>query len=147
MNKSLWLLPLLLPLAGQVAAQSAGECPQLPASTGLTWEHRGDANSNFCRALRADGTEAFGLNISPKAPFKLVSGNRAERSTIDGREVTWYRSELATNPKVQARETLVPLPDGRVAHIWLQAMSQDDLGKVYELTQGMSFQSTRLSSN
>jgi hypothetical protein len=147
MNKTLWLLPLLLPLAGGVQAQKAGECPHLPADTGLTWEHRGDVNSNFCRALRADGTEAFGLNISPKAPFKLANGNRAERSTIDGQEVTWYRSELAVKPEVEARETLVPLPDGRVAHIWVQAMSQEDLGELYELTQGMRFQSTRLSSN
>jgi len=147
MKKSHWLLPVLLPLAGGVQAQSAGECPQLPADTGLTWEHRAGANSDFCRALRADGTEAFGLNIAPQAPFKPKGGNRAERSTIDGREISWYRSELAGKPNVQARETLVSLPDGRVAHIWLQAASQDELIKIYELTQGMQFQSARLSSN
>src|SRR5688500_5811602 len=100
MNKSLWLLPLLLPLAGQVAAQSAGECPQLPASTGLTWEHRALANADFCRALRSDGSEAFGLNIAKQAPFKLKGSNRAERTAIDGREVTWYRSELAGKPNI-----------------------------------------------
>src|SRR5262245_41319999 len=79
MNKPLWLLPLLLPVAGAAVAQDAGDCPYLAADSGLTWEHRGGTDYDFCRALRADGTEAFGMNISRQAPFKPKGGNKAER--------------------------------------------------------------------
>jgi len=146
MNKPVWLLPLLLPLAGTAAAQDAGACPYLAADTGLTWEHRESGDSDLCRALRADGSEAFGLTIAKDAPFEPKGGNRAERINIDGREVTWYRTEIA-GTQIQARETLVELPDGRVAYIWVQAKSPDQLNQVLQQTQSMKFGATRLSSN
>lgn len=146
MNRPVWLLPLLLPFAGTVAAQDAGECPYLAAETGLNWEHRGAGDSDFCRALREDGSEAFGLTIAKSAPFKPKGGNRAERVNIDGREVTWYRTEIAGST-IQARETLVELPDGRIAYIWVQAASQEQLNQALQQTQSMKFGATRLSSN
>ena len=106
MNKPMWLLPLLLPLAGTAAAQDAGACPYLAAETGLTWEHRGGPGSDFCRAIRQDGSEAFGMTIAKDAPFKPKGGNRAENVTIDGRQVTWYRTEIS-GTQIQARETRV----------------------------------------
>jgi hypothetical protein len=146
MKKPLWLLPLLLPLAGTAAAQDAGACPYLAAETGLTWEHRGSAGSDFCRALREDGSEAFGMTIAKEAPFKPKGANRAENVTIDGQQVTWYRTEIA-GTQIQARETRVELPDGRVAYMWLQANSPEQLGQVLQQTQSMKFGSARLSSN
>ena len=146
MNKPVWLLPLLLPFAGTAVAQDAGACPYLSADTGLTWEHRGGADSDFCRALRQDGSEAFGMTIAKDAPFKPKGGNRAERVSIDGREVTWYRTEIA-GTQIQARETLVQLPDGRVAYIWVQATSPEQLSQVLQQTQSMKFGAARLSSN
>ena len=147
MNKPVWLLPLLLlPLAGTAAAQDVGACPYLSAETGLTWEHRGSPDSDFCRALRADGTEAFGMTIAKDAPFKPKGANKAERVSIDGREVTWYRTEIA-GTRIQARETVVKLPDGRVAYMWMQAGSPEQLGQVLQQTQSLKFGATRLTSN
>lgn len=146
MNKPLWLLGLLLPLAGTAAAQSAGACPYLDASTGLTWEHRAGPNFDFCRALKADGSEVFGVYISREAPFKPRNANRAEQVTIDGREVKWYRAEIA-GTKLEARETLVEMPDGRVAHISVQAKSTEQLNEALQQTQALKFSGTRLSSN
>lgn len=146
MNKPVWLLSLLLPLAGTAAAQDTGACPYLAADTGLTWEHRGTGDSDFCRALREDGSEAFGLTIAKDAPFKPKGGNRAERVNIDGREVTWYRTEIA-GTQIQARETVVELPDGRVAYIWVQANTPAQLNQALQQTQSMKFGATRLSSN
>lgn len=145
MKKPFWLLPLLLPLTGTVAAQNAGACPHLAADTGLSWEHRGGGDYDFCRALRADGSEAFGLNITRDAPFKPKGGDREERATIDGHEVAWYRTEIA-GKDIEARETLVPMPDGRVAHIWVQAKSKEQLNEVLRQTETMKFQATMLSS-
>jgi hypothetical protein len=146
MNKPVWLLPLLLPLAGTAAAQDVGACPYLSAETGLTWEHRGSAASDFCRALRTDGSEAFGMTIAKEAPFKPRGANRAERVSIDGREVTWYRTEIA-GTQIQARETVVKLPDGRVAYMWLQANSPEQLDQILQQTQSLKFGAARLSSN
>ncbi|MBU8976319.1 MULTISPECIES: hypothetical protein [unclassified Lysobacter] len=142
----------LLVLAGvgmaSAHAQSTqeGNCPQLPAEAGLVWEYKATGGADFCRALRADGSEAFGLYISRKANFEPKRGNRAEPGVIDGQSIHWYRGEVATRPNVEVRETLVELPDGRVAHIWLQA-EQPQLAPAISQAQSLRFPATRLSSN
>lgn len=146
MIKPLLCLSLFL-AAGAVHAQEATGCPKLPDDSVLAWEHRANAGTDFCRALRADGTEAFGVYIAPKAPFEPKRGNRVEQDTIDGHEIYWYRTEVAGRPNVETRETLVRLPDGRVAHIWLQAASAERLKEEIATARGMRFQTTRLSSN
>lgn len=143
MNKTTSLLPLLagVLLAGQgnAQAQDAGACPQLPANTGLTWEYRASGDADLCRALRSDGSEAFGLYISAKPTFEPQRSKRAERSQIDGHDIYWYRAELAAKPGVEARETLLELPDGRTAHIWLQANDREQLDNGFQLTQSLHF--------
>lgn len=136
------LLTIALLPAGAAMAQDApapGHCPQLPASAGLAWESRNMGDSDFCRALRNDGSEAFGLYISPKPNFEPRSRNREEASRIGNFDVTWYRAEIATNPGVQARETLLPLADGRLAHIWLQAGSAEELAAGYGVIGQLRF--------
>jgi hypothetical protein len=136
--------------AGAARAQdaaAAGNCPQLPADAGLTWEARSSAAGEFCRALFADGSEAFGLYITPEATFDPVRRNRAERGySIDGHEVAWYRAQIASKPGVQARETTVELADGRHAHIWLQSPSQAQLDGTLKLVGGIHFQGAGIAS-
>jgi len=127
-------------LAGAAAAQDASMCPQLPADTGLTWDYRGSGDTQLCRALRADGSEAFGLVITAKPTFEPARSDRAERSTVDGHEVRWYRAELAQKPGVQARETVIELTNGRSVHLWLQADSDAQLESGFQLLQGLRFQ-------
>ncbi|WP_189452410.1 hypothetical protein [Cognatilysobacter bugurensis] len=148
MRTSIFCLPVLLAFAGGAYAQSQSDiaCPQLPADSGLIWQHKATAKSDFCRALRPDGSEAFGLFIANDSPFKPTRGNRAEQAVIDGREVQWYRSELAAQPDVQARETLIELPDGRVAHVWVQAKTQQQLDQALSQTADLRFRNAQLSS-
>jgi hypothetical protein len=133
-----WLAAGLL-LSGAVKAQEASPCPLLPADAGLTWDARATGDSQLCRALRADGSEAFGLYISPKPSFEPERPNRAEQGQIDGQSLYWYRAELAAQPGVEARETVVTLPDGRSAHIWLQAPNAQSLAPSLQLVQAMRF--------
>ncbi|MGH8078696.1 MAG: hypothetical protein ACREPE_15450, partial [Lysobacter sp.] len=77
--------------------------------------------------------------------FKPSRNDREEQATIDGHAVTWYRSELAAQPGIKARETLLELVDGRVAHIWIQAKSPEQLTEALQQAQSMRFQSARLS--
>jgi hypothetical protein len=128
------------------AQDDADGCPQISADTGLTWEYRGNGDMDFCRALRDDGSEAFGLYIAKKTPFEPKKGKRAETGHIDGQEVTWYRGELAGKPDFEVRETLLPLADGRVVHIWMQAPNQQELRQVIRQAETMQFPATRLSS-
>jgi hypothetical protein len=155
MNKTTALLPLVagLLLAGSAQARQdptqeqaqpsqappATACPQLPANAGLAWEARSTADSDFCRALRSDGSEAFGLYITAQPSFEPNPRNGKESGRIDGRSVVWYRAEIATDPGVQARETLLQLADGRYAHIWLQADSADALAIDYQLVGSLRF--------
>ncbi|MGY1425360.1 hypothetical protein [Lysobacter sp. A289] len=134
-------MSLLLFAAGAAQAQDPGSCPQLPGDTDLTWEHRGMGESDFCRALRSDGSEAFGMYISNEAAFDPKRGNREEADVINGQEIRWYRAELVGQPDVEARETLVELNDGRTAHIWLQAGPGEQLDKMFQLARGLDFSS------
>lgn len=149
-GRALPWLGLLFVLCASAKAQEAepakGNCPMLPASTGLHWEYRGTADSDFCRALREDGSEAFGLYIASKSPFEPKRSNRAEETNIDGKPIHWYRSEIAGQPGVQARETLIEVGNGKIAHVWLQAQSADQLKEILGQTEGLRFQSSRLSS-
>lgn len=138
----------LLAMAGMAQAQSVGACPALPADSGLTWETKTAGGTQFCRALRSDGSEAFGLYIAAETPFRPSRGNRAEETRIDGRDTYWYRSELSAQPDVQARETAIALPDGRVAYLWIQARSKDDLARAITQAGALRFGGTaQLSSN
>lgn len=142
------LAAVALLAGGHAAAQSAPDaCPQLPASSGLTWEYKAAGTTQFCRALRADGSEAFGLYIAKDSPFRPSRGNRAEAARIDGRDLHWYRSELAGKPDVQARETLVELPDGRVAYLWIQAASAQELGESITQADSLRFGDVRVAGN
>lgn len=144
MNKTAFCMPILLLAAAAPAwAQDAAACPRLPANAELTWEHRSTGNSDFCRALRADGSEAFGLYIAQESPFEPKRGNREETGRIDGKEIQWYRAEIATQPGIKARETLIELDDGRVAHLWLQASSSEVLGQSFQWAENLRFGADR----
>lgn len=148
MNKTALCMPILLLFAAAAPAwaQDAGACPQLPADSALTWEHRGTGESDFCRALRTDGSEAFGIYIAARSPFEPNRSNREESGRIDGKSISWYRAEIATKPGIQARETLVELDDGRLAHIWLQAGSVDALKQGFLLTERLRFGPNRVAA-
>lgn len=137
-------------LAGAAAtahAQGAAACPQLAAATGLSWEYKAAGTTQFCRALRADGSEAFGLYVARESPFKPGRAARAEDSTIDGRRVQWYRSEIAGRPEVRARETVISLPDGRVAYLWIHARSDAELGEAVTQATTLRFGDARVAGN
>ena len=139
MNKMALCLPVLLSAAFAVQAQDGSGCPQLPAGADLVWEYRSSNNTDFCRALRVDGSEAFGVYIAKDPPFEPNRRNSEERRTIDGQPVQWYRAELVTQPDIEARETLLELADGRTAHIWLQARSGEALNNALGLAGKLHF--------
>ncbi len=140
-TKTLFRSAMALALLGAATAQAqqSTECPQLPADSGLSWVYQPGGDIQLCRALRPDGSEAFGLVISSKPTFEPQRGDRAERGQIDGHDVFWYRAELAQKPGTQARETLLQLADGRSVHVWLQAPSTEALETGFALVRGMHF--------
>ncbi|MGY3264204.1 MULTISPECIES: hypothetical protein [unclassified Lysobacter] len=129
----------LLAMVGFAHAQATTTCPTLPADSGLTWETKTAGDTQFCRAMRSDGSEAFGLYMAAQTPFKPNRSDRAEEVKIDGRDTYWYRSELAGQPDVQARETSISLPGGRVAYLWIQANSKDDLTQAITQSSTLRF--------
>lgn len=129
-------------------AQTANQCPVLPAGSGLSWERLEGADFTFCKAMRdGDGSQAFAVTISSESPFKPRRGDRDAETTIDGRESHWYRSELAGAQDVAVRETLLELDRSHVAHISLRARSDEELAASIEAVEGLRFENTRLSSN
>ncbi|MGH8032269.1 MAG: hypothetical protein ACREO8_07885 [Luteimonas sp.] len=132
---------------GAAVAQSAGSCPSLPKDSGLSWKELARTDFTFCKALRdSDGGEAFAVTIAKKSPFKPKRTNREERTSIDGHQGYWYRSEVASAPTLQVRETLIELADGHVAHISVRATSPEQLSAVIQRAESIRFLTTQLSS-
>lgn len=135
---------VLMPMAAP--AQSAATCPSLPSDAGLRWEQLAGPGFVFCRALRADGSEAFAVTLSSDSPFEPSRRNRAEEGSIGGEGVYWYRSEIAGDPDAIARETLVELGPDRVAHISLRADSETQKAEAMRQVGALRFDDARLSS-
>ncbi len=129
MNKTtMALLLLICTLAsGTVLAQQAPACPQLPANANLHWNARIADGTAFCQALQDDGTEAFGLYISSERGFKPRSPNQLEQGSLNNKPLFWYRSEIAGDPGVDARETALELRKDVWVHVWMQTTSKDEL--------------------
>jgi len=135
----------LMLFAGVAHAQATGPCPQLPPDSGLTWTHQAAPDFDFCKAMRADGTQAFGVFIGEESPFEPKGNNRAEAGAIDGRSIYWYRGQVAGDPNVQVRETLLQLGEDRVAHIWMKARNPQELAREMALAQALRFSDSRIS--
>ena len=124
----------------------AGELPD-PAG-----RHRPDlgaarwAGLRVLRGTPGDGSEAFAVTISDSSPFEPNRRNRAEPTSIAGHQGHWYRSEIA-GQDVIARETLVEVDGGKVAHISLRAADETQKAQAMRQVQALRFEDARLSSN
>ncbi len=140
-----WSLMAVGMWASAANAQSAGAsngCPALPAeqASDMRWDMVSFPGTLLCRALRnADGSEAFVLTISRSSPFKPRRSDRAEIGAYNGREVQWYRGELATDPSAVIRETLFELDDQRVVHVFMRAKDTAALAREQQLVLSLSF--------
>jgi hypothetical protein len=143
--KPLISLLFLCALSGAAQAQEAGGCPQLP-TVQLTWQQRDYGQTTLCRALREDGSEAFGVSITPEAPYDLKRANRRNAGSVGGQGVYWYQGELATKPGALVRETMFELSDGRNVHVWMQADSETQLSQEMGNVQALRFDTKSLSS-
>ncbi|MEN1927492.1 hypothetical protein WCE34_01640 [Luteimonas sp. MJ204] len=133
--------------AGSVHAQSGGDCPALPASSGLAWEKLDGKDYTFCKAIRAsDGAQMLAVMITGDAPFRPRRGNRTVETVIDGQDTWWYRSELSGPAGIEVRETLVELDRGNVAHISLRG-DEAQLSEAMSLAEQLRFDVIRLSTN
>lgn len=143
----------LLPLAcllwvGLAHAQSKADCPTLPVDSGLAWDKLDSADFTFCKAIRdSDARQVFAVMIAEDSPFRPNRSNRAEQTVIDGHEAHWYRGELAGNPDMLVRETLIELDRDRVAHISFRAVTEEELAQAIRAVEGIRFEGARLSSN
>lgn len=137
-----WML-----MCGAAGAQSSGACPSLPDDSGLDWKEMQSPGLVFCKAITAsEGTEVFAVTIADKSPFKPNRSDREGRTSIDGHDGYWYRSEIASAPTMQVRETLIELTDGRVAHVTVRAPSAELLAPAIQQAESLRFPATQLSS-
>lgn len=138
---------LSLGASASAFAQSAEACPSLPNDAGMTWKQLDGPGFVFCKAIRdSDQQELFAVTISGKSPFKPIRSNREERAVIDSHEAYWYRSEIASSPDAEVRETLIELNDDQVAHINFRANGPDQLAERLQQVQAIRFEGTRLTS-
>lgn len=120
-------------------AQEAASCPKLPADSALQWQEVRNPDLLFCKAMDANGNQAFTVMVSNDSPFNPVRSQRAESSSINGKNTWWYRTEIATRPELLAREAAVELANGNVAYFNVQANSDADLQQAYSTVAALGF--------
>lgn len=140
----LCVMALCLPLPA--LAQTAAPCPELPATTGLSWESSAGEDFLFCKAVREDGFQAFSVMLrgEEESRFRERFSLREEKGLIDGHEVRWYRGNV---PDAIVRETLIELDDDLTAHIMLRVDNEEQLAESLRLAESIRFGDTRMGSN
>ncbi|HET6395345.1 MAG TPA: hypothetical protein VFF91_00720 [Pseudoxanthomonas sp.] len=123
-----------LPLAA--SAQQA--CPDLPPGAGLHWEQQAGAGFRVCRAVDAGGRQVFGVMLTREPTVQLQRRNREEEAVIAGREVHWYRPDIAVDTGLEKRITVVELEEDRYAQIWVDAPDATQLRQAMALAEGIA---------
>lgn len=146
-TKSLALAGLLLG-AGGAQAQSANDCPQLPAGSATQWEVQHGPSFVFCRAIERDtARQAFAVTIGREATFKPRRTDRVgDRVTIDGNTTYWHAPQNDLSIGTLVRETLLELPTGDYAHIIVRANDETQLTRALRDAEGLHFSDVRLGS-
>lgn len=146
-TKSLALAGLLLG-AGGAQAQSANDCPQLPAGSATQWEVQQGPSFVFCRAIERDtARQAFAVTIGREATFKPRRTDRVgDRVTIDGNTTYWHAPQNDLSTGTLVRETLLELPTGDYAHIIVRANDETQLTRALRDAEGLHFSDVRLGS-
>jgi hypothetical protein len=139
---SIWLFSLAAAWASVANAQDTraqdpfAACPAFPAEIGesLRWEELRAPGMLFCRAVQiSDGADLFALTISRDSPFKPRRSDRAEIGRLNGRDIQWYRGELASQPTVLVREALIRFGEDAFLHISLRAKDVETLASHQQL--------------
>lgn len=132
----------LLMSAGAVLAQSASECPSLPASSGLQWQHLAQRDLILCKANTADGREVLSLTLSGRNPeLPLNRSLRQEKGSFAGETLYWYQPDLGGQkpPGYETRRiTVVKFDKNRFAQIAVYADDAIELRSLQALAQGMN---------
>ncbi len=125
--------------ASPLQAQEIASCPKLPANSPLQWQEVRNPDLLFCKAVDVNGDQVFTVMVSRESPFDPVRSQRAESSSINGKNTWWYRTEIATRPDLLAREAAVELANGNVAYFNVQANNDADLKQAYTTVAALGF--------
>ncbi len=126
--------------ASTASAQSAPACPTLPSdAANLQWTTLRTDSALLCRAMDANGQEAFAVTVARKSPFKPTGSLREESGQMQGQKLWWYRTEIAGRPDELVRETLVKLSADRLVHVFIRTSDKDTMGRYQRVVHGLQF--------
>lgn len=136
----------LLLLPATALAQQSFQCPALPAGSDLQWEQRVDREFIACKAVTQDGRQVFNVMLTSKDPdISLSRPLRAEEGTFSGKELYWYRPDLAGRvlPDMESRRiAVVKLGKNHYAQVWINAGSAEELGSLQSLARQLDVNET-----
>lgn len=122
------------------AQDAASPCPALPSAAGdLIWTDMQAGDLHLCRAIDAEGREAFAVTISRDTPFRPQRGLREEQGRFAGDTLWWYRSEIAGRPDELVRETLLEIDRNRVAHVVIRTDDATALKQYQNVVENLRF--------
>ncbi|WMJ70098.1 hypothetical protein [Stenotrophomonas sp. 24(2023)] len=136
------LLAGLLAVAVPAHAQTAGNCPALPADSGLQWQQQSHADFLVCRAATPDGREVLSLMLSQRDPsIPLSRALRHEKGSFAGESLYWYQPDLGGQQPpgyAERRISVVKLAKERYAQLALYPGNETELGSLLQLVGGLN---------
>lgn len=142
MKRSRWFLLLVL-VPGVTLARPVESCPVLPPECGLEWTYREGPDFDVCYAA-PPGVEVavFGIYLGRHPSFRPKRSGSIGQGEVGGRRVDWYRLEENEEVLPFGRQTLVVLRENEqyIAHVWVNAKSQEELESTLGVLKALSFQ-------
>ena len=140
MNRLLLAALLSFAVLAPSVAQATDECPNLPADPGLTWKQNNGPDFVVCRARRGE-VQVFGMYFGNNPSYRHPEQDKAETSTVLGREVTWYNVSPDEKHGAYARDALIRLgksdTDG-VIHVWISATDEVEFKAALMALEGVT---------
>lgn len=121
---------------------ASDKCPVLPADSGLAWIYQQGPDFGVCYAtIAGSDSNAFGIYLGNHPNFDPGQAVPLGKGKVAGRDVIWYQQEKSDDSSVLARQTLIVLDKkwDYVAHIWVNAETQQDLQARLSVLERMAF--------
>jgi hypothetical protein len=135
-------LGAMLSLAPAAHGDAQGNCPVLPAGSGLEWAYQQGEDFGVCYGMdRASKKSLLGIYFGFAPSFEANAKKRIDQGTVGGRKVTWYRAPKEFNDSKLGREALVELNPGKgyVAHVWVNADTDKELQRGLSVFAAIKF--------
>lgn len=124
------------------SAQTAAQCPSLPATSNLQWQEQVAGDFLVCRATTSEGREVLSLMLTRNDPdLRFPRALRQEKDSFAGEELYWYLPDLGGQEPpgfADRRVSVVRIDKNRYAQLALYPGNSEERSSLQQMIRGMN---------